>query len=272
VNAFKAIKLIDADQMTTSTLTSNEEVSIPITIPASVSEIKIAISWTDPPATPNASSVLMNDIDSWLDDGNMITLPWILNPYPHIDSLQAPPKRKPDHLNNTEYITLTNPAPGTYQLHLKTGTLTNVAYWFNEEKPFSWDFPLAGDLVEGGGKNLLVWEAMPDQTGDLFLQLNNSDWQLIESDIDLNNYFYWLSPDTFSKARLKMKIENDEFVTDEFLISPALKVKTAFVCEDSIGLTWNSTKNATGYELYICYQRHRNRFTQILRSVLFCIS
>jgi len=269
VNAYKALALMEVNQIISVTLASNEEVTIPITIPSSVSEIKVAVTWTDPPAIPNASSVLINDIDSWLDDGTLITQPWVLNPYPHVDSLQALPKRKSDHLNNTEYITLENPAPGTYQLHLVSGTITNaaqkvsVAYWMNDDTPFRWDFPLTNDQAEGGAKNLLVWEAAPDQTGDLFLQLNNNDWQLVQPAIDLDNYFYWSCPDTFSKAKLKMKIGAAEFVTDEFLISPVIKMKTAFVCADSIGLTWNSIPNATSYELYTLGNQYLKKVSAI---------
>jgi len=191
-----------------------------------------------------------------LDDGVLITRSWVLSPYPDVDSLQALAKRKADHLNNVEYITLNNPTPGTYQLHIKSGTLTSatqkvsVAYWLNHENTFGWDFPLADDVMEGGVKNLLVWEAMPDQTGDLYVSLNNHDWELIQSEIDLNHYFYWTSPDIFSKAILKMKVGAAEFSSEEFIISPALRIKDAFVCADSVGLTWNSIKNATGYELY----------------------
>jgi len=267
VNAYNAIKLLEANQVLNTTLSSDEEVSIPIQIPDAVSEIRIAISWTDPPATPNTNSVLINDIDSWLEDVSSVVQPWVLNPYPHIDSLQALPKRKPDHLNNTEFITLKNPAPGTYPLYLKTGTLSNgaqkvsVAYWFDKENLFSWDFPHGSDLAEGGGKNMLVWESMPGQTGDLYLQLQNKDWQIIESNINLDNYYFWLCPDTFSKAKLKMKIGTTEFITDEFLISPELKVKTSFVCEDNIGLTWNSSKNATGYELYTMGTRYLEKIS-----------
>ncbi|MEY4930797.1 MAG: hypothetical protein RI909_1521 [Bacteroidota bacterium] len=256
VNAYKALTLMSLNQIFTTTIVSNEDVVIPITIPASASEVKVAIVWTDPPAAPNSNTVLMNDLDSWLDDGTVITRPWVLNPFPKIDSLQAPAKRKEDHLNNVEYITINKPKPGTYQLHIKAGPLTtatqnvSVAYWLNQENSFSWDFPLVDDMIEGGVKNLLVWEAMPDQTGDLYLSLNNNDWQLIQSDIDLNHSFYWSSPDIFSKAKLKMKIGATEFSTEEFIISPALKIKDAFVCADSVGLTWNSIKNATGYELY----------------------
>lgn len=139
------------------------------------------------------------------------------------------------------------------------GKPAELAYWMNEVNTFSWDFPLANDWVEDGEKRLLVWEATPDQTGDLYLQLNSNDWQLIQSSIDLNTYLYWSSPDTLSKAKLKMKIGVEEFITDEFLISSLLKVKTAFVCADSIGLTWSAQKNATDYELYTMGDQYLKR-------------
>lgn len=143
-----------------------------------------------------------------------------------------------------------------YQVIIKSSSLqsaeqkVSLAYWMNEVKTFSWDFPLANDILEGGEKRLLAWEATPDQTGDLYLQVNSSDWQLIQSGIDLNTYLYWSVPDTLSKATLKMKIGAEEFITDEFLISPSLTVNTAFVCADSIALTWKPIENATSYELH----------------------
>ncbi len=256
INAYKALRLVELNQTTKITLSSNDQISLPITVPASISEIKIAIAWSDPPATVNANKALVNDIDSWLYDGSTITLPWTLSSYPNSDSLLAAPKRKADHLNNIEYITLSYPPQGSYQLVLNSGTLTNssqtvsVAYWLNDQKQFSWDFPDSTQIVEGGKKSLLVWEASPDQTGDLYLQINQGSWQLIKSGIDLNNYFYWSSPDLLAKAKLKMVFGANEFLSGEFLISPELKMSSAFNCADSVGLTWNSSKTAVSYNLY----------------------
>jgi hypothetical protein len=47
-----------------------------------------------------------------------------------------------------------------------------------------------------------------------------------------------------------MVIGPNEFTSDQFLISPEIKMTTAFNCADSLGLVWNSTKTATGYNLY----------------------
>ncbi|MBI1768950.1 MAG: S8 family peptidase [Bacteroidetes bacterium] len=267
INAYKALKLVELNQQTKVTMASNDQINVPINIPASTSEIKIAVAWSDPPAAVNVNTVLINDIESWLDDGSTITLPWTLNSYPNSDSLLAAPKRNADHFNNVEYITLANPPQGLYQLVLKSGALTNssqtvsVAYWMNQQKQFSWDFPDSTQIIEGGKKNLLVWEAEPNQKGDLYLQLNQGNWQLIKSGLDLNSYFYWSSPNQLTKAKLKMVIGTKEFVSGEFLISPLLKMSTAFSCADSIGLIWNAVKAPVSYELYTMGSQYLKKFS-----------
>ncbi|GHM99055.1 hypothetical protein WSM22_05450 [Cytophagales bacterium WSM2-2] len=256
VNAYKALQLIEQDQSKKVTLASGDQISVPINIPSSVSEIKIAVAWNDPPATVNANSVLINDIDAWLYDGTTKTLPWVLSTYPNPDSLQALAKRKSDHINNVEFITLKNPPSGAYQLFLKSGTLTtasqnvSVAYWLNKQDQFEWDFPVASQVVEGGSKSLLVWEATSGQTGDLYLQLNSENWQLTQSGINLDNYFYWTPPNVLAKAKLKMVIDGVDFQSGDFLISPSLKLKTAFNCTDSLGLSWSKVPGASQYEIY----------------------
>lgn len=277
INAYKALKLVELNQATEVTLASNDQISLPINIPPSISEIKIAVAWNDPPAIVNANKALVNDIDCSLYDGSTITLPWTLSSYPNSDSLLAAPKRKADHLNNIEYITLTNPPQGSYQLVLKSGTLTNssqtvsVAYWLNDQKQFRWDFPDTTQMVEGGKKSLLVWEAYPNQSGDLYLQVNAGSWQLVKSGIDINTYFYWSSPDLLAKAKLKMVIGANEFLSGEFLISPVLKMSSAFNCADSIGLAWNSSKSAASYNLYTMgrqYLKQISSLTDTLKVLL----
>ncbi len=123
VNALNALRIIESNELVTATLTSNAQVVIPINVPVAIKEIKIAVVWNDPPSTVNSNTVLVNDIDSWIDDGTNITLPWVLNAYPDPDSLAAPAKRKADHLNNVECISLPDPTQGSYQLILKSGKL-----------------------------------------------------------------------------------------------------------------------------------------------------
>ncbi|MBK5279940.1 MAG: S8 family peptidase [Bacteroidia bacterium] len=256
INAYKALSIVDHNNVFETSLVEHDQVSFPIAINQGVSELKVAISWTDPPATVNSNAALVNDIDGWIDTGSNIFLPWVLSTFPHIDSLNAPAKRKQDHLNNVEFITISKPPPGTYQLVLKSGTLTgasqkvSIAYYLNKATDFSWTFPVASDIVPGGVKNLLVWDAQINQVGDLYMQLNSGDWQLIRDKLNLQTTFKWKPPDTLAKAKLKMLINDIEFLSDEFYLSPQLELKTAFNCKDSLGLYWNKISNATSYDVF----------------------
>ncbi|MFM8911477.1 MAG: T9SS type A sorting domain-containing protein, partial [Flammeovirgaceae bacterium] len=203
----------------------------------------------------NSTKALVNDIDAWLASGAQTTLPWVLSTFPRTDSLRKLPTRKTDRVNNVEYITLDNPAPGTHTLHLKSPTLNanqvvSVAYWQRANTSFEWDYPLGADVLEGNKNNLLVWQAAAGQRGDLYEQLNNGPWRLVQAQLDLNNYFFYETPNVFSTAKLKMVVAGNEFLTNEFVSSPAMPLKVAFACTDSIGFTWNALPNATSYKLF----------------------
>jgi hypothetical protein len=274
VNAYKALSLLQQGTVYESVLQSNDSKTLNIVVPSSVSVLKIAVAWSDAPAQVNASAALVNDIDAVLQNGSQVTLPWKLSSYPAADSLMTTAKRMPDHLNNVEYITLDYPAAGNYSLQLTSNTLStadqkvSVAYWLEEQTQFEWDFPLAGDKVEAATKNLLVWQSQAGLKGDLYLQLNQSDWTLLKSNIDLDHYQYWKFPDTLAQARLKMVIGGNEFISGQFLISPLLKIKTAFSCADSVGLSWNLAKGAASYEIYTMGSSYLKKITATSDTLL----
>lgn len=254
INAYKAMTLISRGQIFQSSLISDDLVSFPINVTEPISQLKIAICWTDVPATVNSQHALVNDMDAWVEANATITRPWVLSSYPHPDSLKAAAKRGEDHVNNVEFITLDNPTVGTYLLTVKSKTLASssqkisVAYWQNMHG-VSWTFPVASDIVVGGVKNLLQWEAQ-SATADLYVQLSGGNWQLIQSNLDLKANYTWEAPNVLSKAKLKLVTAGGEFLSDEFIISPQLQLKTAFVCADSLGFSWNKVNNAKGYSVF----------------------
>jgi hypothetical protein len=274
INANKALRILEQNQFWQTTMVEQDQISFPITIHAGVAELKVAVSWTDPPATINSASALVNDIDSWIDTGSGIFHPWVLSTFPHADSLNKQARRRQDHLNNVEFITIPNPAPGTIQLVLKSGALTgtsqkvSVAYYLNSAVDFSWSFPVASDIVPGGVKNLLVWEAQTNQPGDLYVQINSGNWQLVSAQLDLKTPFKWKPSTILAKAKLKMVIGAVEFLSDEFLISPQLQLKTAFNCTDSIGIYWSKIPNATSYNVFTVGEQYLEQLESTTDTML----
>ncbi len=272
VNAYNALQIISNTQYSTRSISSNKENNIAISVPPFTTELKIAITWSDVPAAINASTALVNDIDAWIDNGTIIR-PWVLSHYPKTDSLTAPAKRKEDHLNNVEYITISNPSAGDLQLHIRANNLTGgsqliaIAYAFKSQQIFSWDYPQMNELVEGGKKNLLVWESAPYKKGDLYVQLNQGDWQLVQSNVDLNQFTYWKTPNTFAQAKLKMVIEGQDYLSEIFTIAPLPKLKTAFICNNSVALTWNKINNATSYDVYALGNQYLEKIATVSDTV-----
>jgi hypothetical protein len=261
VNAYKAIKAIEYLNTFEETLVSNDLITLPITVDPNTAILKVAIVWTDPPALQNASKALLHDLDCTLTDGINDYFPWVLSNYPTSDSLAAPAKRKKDHLNNVEYITVDNPTSGTYTLKIISPALTtanqqvSVVYW-TEKKSFEWDYPLSANVLEANTKQTLLWNYPYSENGNLYYQLNNGDWQTVKENLNLASYFHWTLPDTLATAQLKMVINGDEFLSGEFIISPLPKLNVAYNCETDFSLSWQAFENADNYKLYTLGEKY----------------
>ncbi len=123
VNAYKALRIIEAGQIATIALAGNDEATRSITVPAGTTSLRVAVAWTDVAASPNSTTALVHDIDATLSFGGNTWLPWVLRTAPDTDSLTAAPRRRKDHLNTVEYITIDAPPPVPIRLPLHRHSL-----------------------------------------------------------------------------------------------------------------------------------------------------
>jgi hypothetical protein len=261
INADQAVQVIVNQQLATVALTSQEQQTIPITVPANTATLQIAVTWTDPAAQPGSPQALVNNIDAYLSHAGNTWHPWVLSSYPHRDSLAAPAKRRKDSLNAVEYITLTAPPEGVYNLIVKAPTLVAsqavaVAYWFEKDVSFQWDYPVAKETLQSDKNVALFWKAYSTLPGTLSLQLKDGDWKTIQQNVPLQVPFSWHVPDTLARARLKMTVGTKDFISGVFDISPQLQMKVAFHCEERFALAWNPVPGAQQYELYTMGERY----------------
>jgi hypothetical protein len=254
VNAFNALRLIDQGLVKVVSLHSHETITMPIDVPPGMSELRIAVVWTDPPASPNAANVLVHDINSHLTIGSTICHPWKLKTAANLDSLAAPAYRGIDVLNNVEYITVDNPSAGIQELSIAAPQLTtetqsvSVAYWF-EAKDFSWNYPVATDVVEGGITIPILW-SNTNGTGSLWHKLNDGEWILDDNNVSLDQPYWWSVPETLAEVQLKMEINNVAYVSDQFLISPRPRMRVLYNCTDEFALSWRAISGAEGYKVF----------------------
>ncbi len=265
LNAIKAMDLIKADNIFTGTVTAGATQSFSINIPADISLLKVTLVWNDTAATASAPLALVNDLDLLLllPANNESWKPWVLNSFPNIDSLKSVAQRKRDSINNVEQVTIENPLPGNYQVNITGYNLPAgsqqyyVAYSLDTVNSFHWQKPSSIDFAEAGTQSVLRWQNAFAGTGSIEYSLADNNWLPLFTRIDLSkNYFYWKPPDTISQALMRMKIGNEYFYSDTFLITALLKPTTGFICGDSVLIYWNKLKNIQRYQVYYLGEKY----------------
>jgi hypothetical protein len=154
LNANNALKTLQTNRVFNGSVTNSNSQLFNITVPAGIKKIKATLVWNDPPAVPNVAKALINDLDLELIEvsSGQIWKPWVLNPFPHVDSLNQLAIRKRDSLNNVEQITIANPLAGNYQVkvtgfHITTALQSfHIAWQLDSIDKFEWQFPLSNDF------------------------------------------------------------------------------------------------------------------------------
>ncbi|MCU7547546.1 S8 family peptidase [Chitinophagaceae bacterium LB-8] len=260
LNAYEALATITANHFFEDEVKKGQTKSFSLDIPANIAQFKITLVWTDTPAIANAPKALVNDLDATLSFSNTreIWLPWVLNSSANLDSLQLPPTRRIDTLNNVELITVDHPQPGHYIFEVKGSNIVTadqkfaVAYQLDTINHFTWTYPLSTDVLEAGKTHLLRWQSNIQDSGYLECSYNNGAWQRVASNISVqNHYTKWTVPDTSITAQLRFTIPSLNMISESevFTISKLTDMQVGFNCTDSFMLHWNNVQN-NGYQLY----------------------
>jgi hypothetical protein len=262
VNGLKALQATQGSHYQLNSLAQGQEQNIPLTVPAGIRQVKITLCWYDPPAAPNAPKALINDLDLVLENNatGERWQPWVLNHFPHTDSLLQTATRRRDSLNNNEQITIDNPAPGSYTIRVlghavAAGTQAYAIAWqADTANRFQWYYPTRSDKVSGGNMNILRWNNTfsANNHGDIeFTTDGGAHWQYIGSFSSmLQGRLPWQAPDVYAITQLRCTIGNAVFLSDTFSISSRLRATTGFNCTDSFMLTWNKPAGIDSFVLY----------------------
>ncbi len=279
VNAFKAAGDISAGKFFNGTVSQDEIKNFSITIPPNVKNLKVSLVWDDMPAQANAFTALVNDLDLSLEKNTTAQtwLPWVLNSSPNIDSLQQLPKRMRDSLNVVEQISLDNPAPGDYTIHVKGFDIPAgpqsfyIAYRWDTLNTFHFTFPVKGDHFTSGEKNIFRLKNNYTATaGKLEYSTDKgSTWKLIDAAADISKpYYQWDVPDTFSIALARITIGTDVYTTDTFNFSKQLYPQVGFNCTDSVLLYWNKAPGLNSYRLFQLGAEYLEPFTTLTDTTI----
>ncbi|WP_343522198.1 S8 family serine peptidase [Pedobacter sp.] len=261
LNVAQALKTFDENRASLYNVAKNQDLVLPLLVPSNVAELKVTITWNDPPATVNAAQSIVNGLDLSLENpsGNL-TLPWVLSAYPHLDSLAKPAVRKADLINTVQQVSLDNPDAGNYTIHIKGNRITQgnnqafaLAYRYKLKNTFSFISPGQNGYIFANENNYIRWEnTYAAKTGNLSVSYDDGAiWKSIARDVNLSEGFYsWDAPDQFSKALIRMEIGGNVVQRQSFVISSPRVLKVGYACKDGIALNWNRQPGAKDYTLY----------------------
>lgn len=260
LNADKAMETIDAGKYFSGNVSNGDSQIFNVTIPPGTSLLKVSLVWNDLAALPNSPSALMNDLDLTVTNQNTgkTWQPWVLSSIANADSLSKNAIRKRDSLNNEEQVTVNNPAAGSYQVMVKGFDVVAasqnfyIAYEYDSTNLFNWERFSKSDFAESNHQEIVRWETNISGTGTIEYSLPPFNvWKEIQQNTDLyKKYLYWNTPDTISKALVRVKTGNMFYYSDTFLITALAKPTTGFLCGDSLFIYWNKLKGIHQYQVY----------------------
>ncbi|WP_340202831.1 S8 family peptidase [Ascidiimonas sp. W6] len=258
INALQSMRILEQNNYREGTISQDQTATYPINIPENTDQIRIAISWNDVAANPGDANALVNDIDmSLTDTDNTMTLPWVLNSFPHIDSITKIAVRGEDHLNNNELISIKNPTAGTYILNIVGSNISasaqsfSIAYFIEEKDRFEWTYPTANDGVENEAINSVRWNnSFTNTIGQLEINSNDNGWEILDDQINLSGESTEIDfTNMQGTVQLRMRIGSEIFTSDVFGVSPEILPLVLYNCEDEIAFGWNKIPNAVAYQV-----------------------
>lgn len=262
VNGLKAVKAIEQGSYLTATVTNGSTNAHNLVIPAGVRRIKVMTYWHDYQAQVSAAVALVNNLNTTLTDpSSTVHNPLILNFSANATSLNLNAAPGIDIRNNHEQITINNPAPGNYVLNVNgtsvpMGPQPYFVTWLLEMDGYTITYPIGGEGFNPSQTETIRWDAF-ETTGNQTLEYttnNGNTWTTIANNIPgAQRYYDWGPPSVISgqcRVRISRGIYNAESDTNFTIIPIPANLQLAWVCPDSVKITWNPVPGATSYDVF----------------------
>ncbi|MET4106697.1 S8 family serine peptidase [Hymenobacter sp. UYP22] len=246
-------------------------------IPAGTHRVKVTLTWTDPAAAANAATTLVNDLDLTLlnMDRGQVWHPWTLSTFPHLDSLAQPARRRPNHRDNVEQVTVDNPAAGDWIIRVQGYQLgqgpQSFSIAYELESGLTWVHPSEARNLRAAEAALLRWQwTGPATTARLEYKLaGQAGWNTISSAVDLaQQTFRWTPPATSEAAQLRLLTSAGATVSDTFVVARPLALNTAYSCPEETLLNWHRVPGATHYQVYVLGATHLEPYRLLTDTTL----
>lgn len=223
-----------------------------IDVPAGTSELKIVLSWIDPPANDADAYALIHDLNMRISHNGTTWEPWVLDHRPDINLLSALASTGNDTLNNVEMITISLPESGSYSISVSSDNLTteqgySIAYHLDATDQFEWTYPTRLDAFTTGEATHLYFDQTFSSPGNIEIRTLEGSWQSIAaigSGVQMAAY----TPDISGEVVMRAVFDGQEFLSDTFAIHPKIDLSIDLLCDEEMSLSWNNV-GASSYQL-----------------------
>lgn len=250
----QALNLIESGNHSQNTLsatrTSYNEI---INVPKGTQELKVVLSWVDPPANDGDFMALVHDLDLRISHNSTVWEPWILDHRPDVALLSAPASTGNDTLNNIEMITIPLPETGSYEVSVTSNNLSaeqgfSIAYFISASNSFEWNYPTRLDAFTTGEEQFLYFDNTFSTSGTLEIRTLTGTWQPIGT-IEAGKQMTSFIPEISGEAVIRALFEDQIYLTDTFAIHPKIDLSVDLLCDEEMSLSWNDV-GAQSYLLY----------------------
>jgi hypothetical protein len=272
MNVRRAFNTLVSQDVFTGTSTLNDTDLFEINVPANAVEVKVTLVWTDPPAnaSPTPDTALVNNLDLFTKSGSTIIRPWVLNTFPHEDSLKLDATRGTDFLNNVEQVSfkVTPSLVDILKIYVvgksfKDITYPNQKYYIAYEiveKETQIVYPLGNEKFVPGEEEVIRWDAY-GVDGDFIIELKEvgqSVWNEIATVDNDKRMYNLLIPDDpsfyFKEYEIRITDVDEALNTSSsapFTVAPLVdNLNYVGSCAGVAYFNWDNTISAMTYHLH----------------------
>ncbi|GHA73793.1 hypothetical protein GCM10007389_29210 [Pontibacter akesuensis] len=259
IDALGAVETVKSNRFRMGSLATGATDRFILQLPAGTQQLKVTLVWHDAAAAPDAPTALVNDLDLQLKHSGSgeVWLPWVLNAFPHPDSLNKTAIRAADHLNNVEQVTLQQPMAGAYEVHITGHTVPqgpqaySLVYEYTSAA-LSWTYPTPQSSLTAGNSNRIRWSTHVSGSARLEYKTSGSDtWTVISDNINLSQTYYdWTAPDILTLAQFRLVTGTQTIISPEFILAPVINPAITLSCGEEVLLQWPAVTGATAYQVY----------------------
>jgi Subtilase family/Secretion system C-terminal sorting domain len=260
IHVENAIRTLEQQLFFQAAVAQDDVLEWPILIPAHARNCTVTLVWNDVPGDAGTEKALVHNLDLQIvDPAGTTWLPWVLRSDPNVQSLSMPATRQRDTLNNVEQVSFPVTMPGMHRIQISGSDVAegsqkfSVVYHWDTTGHFLWTYPVKNDPATAGASVILRWDAALSETFARVSWKPVSDpiWHLLTDTARVAaGMLRWQLPDTLVAAQVQLSAGAQSWMSDTFLIAPALQLRVGFNCPDSVGLFWNSAGAPARYQLF----------------------